>query len=328
VPVTMYQHGTPGSAEEVAYQEDLTAAGFAVIGFTDALNRYFPGGPNQYLAGLFGALLFNQRFPDFYVETYGEQLAFLRALQSFAALDLLPIGALDGAPELDLARPLTYRGISFGSVHAQAFLAYAPEVKAAALVTGAFRFSEGLFRQEVTDPLGTGSLVDFIRTQLPNVRATDVWVGLSILQMDIDHQDGHNHAGYIYRDPLEIAGTTRKASILVVEGLNDSFVPSNATRSLAWLLGPIPHLAPVLEPALYLDATTGPVVANVDAETTAAFVQYAPLGVPGVPPSPGCEFWLEGHYCGQEASGPEQVQFFLSALGAGPPTIAGSAGAP
>ena len=42
VPVTMYQHGSPGSAEREVPGEArdyLAQAGFAVIGFTDPLNR-------------------------------------------------------------------------------------------------------------------------------------------------------------------------------------------------------------------------------------------------------------------------------------------------
>jgi hypothetical protein len=42
VPVTLYQHGNPGSAEEEVVEQarrSLAAAGFAVIGFTDVVNR-------------------------------------------------------------------------------------------------------------------------------------------------------------------------------------------------------------------------------------------------------------------------------------------------
>jgi hypothetical protein len=273
------------------------------------------------LVGIFGTILYTHHLPDFWVETYGEQIAFLRALESLAALDLLPVGSPDGAPELDLAQPLVYRGVSQGSAHGQAFLVYAPEIKAASLLTGAFRFAEGLFLQDSTDPLGTGSFLSFISQQIPNARPPDVWVGFSLFQMLFDRQDGHNHARFLYRDPLPIDGTTQKASVLVVEGLDDSFVPNNATRSLAWQLGPIPHLAPILRDVSYLTNVSGTLVGNVDADTTAAFVQYAPAGLPDLPPSPGCEPWVEGHYCGQIGSGPQQIDFFLSALGAGPPSI-------
>lgn len=320
-PVVLYQHGSPGSAEEVLDQSDLLAAGFVVAGFTDPINRAFEDAYAQ-LTGIFGTLLFGRRMPAYWVQTYGEQVAFLRALESFAARDFLPIGAPDGISELDLTRPLAYRGISQGSVHGTAFLAYAPELKAAALVTGSNRFAETLFHQDTTNPTGIGSFLDFLSQQIPNIRAPDVWAGFSLFQMLFDQQDPQNHARFIYREPIEVAGTTQKASVLVIEGIDDSYIPANATRSLAWQLGPIPHLGPVQEPVLYLTATSGSVSANVDAETTAGFVQYRPDGFMSIP-SPDCEGQSEGHFCGQLASKPQQVAFFLSALEDGAPTITG-----
>ena len=45
----------------------------------------------------------------------------------------------------------------------------------------------------------------------PNLRPSDVWAGLSLFQLAFDPQDSHNHAAFLYRDPVEVAGTTRKA---------------------------------------------------------------------------------------------------------------------
>lgn len=57
----------------------------------------------------------------------------------------------------------------------------------------------------------------------------------------------------------------------------------------------------------------------------AAFVQFAPTGVPGIPPSAGCTSQPEGHYCAQTA--PEsralRAAFYRSALGGGTPVIGG-----
>jgi len=113
-----------------------------------------------------------------------------------------------------------------------------------------------------------------------------------------------------------VDGTTRKASILVFEGIGDSFIPNNATRSLAWTLGPIPHLAPVVVPVSYLPVADGPLQGNVNAETSAAFVQFAPSGIPGIPPSPGCIFQEEGHYCAQTAPEARELRasFYRSAV--------------
>lgn len=322
VPVVMYQHGSPGNAIEMLTTADhLTAAGFAVVGFDDALTRAYAD-PAQLMAGIFGGLLFGGHVPDYWAQTYGEQMAFLRALETLAGMDLLPAGAPDGVRELDLSQPLGYFGLSYGGNHGQAFLPYAPEIRAAALVAGGTRLGELLFWQDERDPLGTGGVLALVASQFPSVRAPDVWVGLSIFQMIFDAQDPHNQAAFLYANPREVAGTTRKPSLLVVEGIDDSFTTNNSTRSLAWTAGPIPHVSPVIEPIPFLETETGVLRANVDAETTAGLVQYMPAGRPGIPPSLECarSGEGEGHYCAQLASEPQQTAFFLSALD-GPPAI-------
>jgi hypothetical protein len=151
--------------------------------------------------------------------------------------------------------------------------------------------------------------------------AADIWTALSLFQTIYDNQDEHNHGRFVYRSPLTINGTTRKASILLVEGLNDTLVPNHATESLAWTMGPLPHLLPVQRGVPFLETVGGPVSANIDAETTAAFYQYVPVGIEGIDPTPGCTILSptsarEGHYCAQSASESEhqRVIFFQSAL--------------
>jgi hypothetical protein len=301
-PLVMYQHGNPGSAEsEVPGSAAFLAPeGFAVAGFTDPLNRFFANTSDQ-TVGIFGVLLATGDVAEFWLQTYGEQLAFLRMLRSLESLDLLPLGAPDGIPDLDPST-IGYEGISNGSNNGQAFLAYAPEIEAAGLVVGAQRLSEILEYQDRTLPLGGPRLfTQLLPPYVAGVTMPDIWMGLTLFQMIFDPQDPHNHASFLYRNPVEVGGTTRKASILVLEGIGDSFIPSNATRSLAFALGPIPHLAPVVVPVSYLPVADGPIQANVDSETSAAFVQFAPAGIPGVPASPGCEAQTEGHYCAQGA---------------------------
>lgn len=332
VPLTMYQHGNPGSAQaEVpgSARRYLAEAGFAVIGFTDTLNRELsPGVTDQMaaltlqVAGVLFPLLNNFKVPDFWVQTTAEQIAFLRMIEGLGTLDVLPIGAPDGAPDLDVGAPLTYVGISEGANNGQAILPYAPEIRAAALVVGGARLAEVLIHQQAEQFLTALSAL------FPNATPADIWAGFSLFQTIFDVQDRHNHASFIYRDPLPVRGTTRKASILVIEGLNDSLVPNHATDSLAWILGPIPHLEPVQRPVPFLQPALGPIVANVDEETTAAFYQYVPVGLPDVAPTPGCTVLSErsareGHYCAQSAreSLRQRVVFFQTALTDPAPSI-------
>jgi hypothetical protein len=141
------------------------------------------------------------------------------------------------------------------------------------------------------------------------LRPTDIWVMLALFQMIFDRQDAHNFAPYVYRRPFEVAGTTRRASILLTEGLDDSTVPNHVTGALAWALGPIPQLGPPARRVPTLPLAESPVVGNIDAGTTAAFYQFVPQGVPGIAPTPGCSSppllprsANEGHYCVQNSA--------------------------
>ncbi len=320
-PVVMFQHGSPGAAEDLVFeaQRTLAEAGFAAIGFTDTLNRELGQNLDYQNTVLFQTLILERRFPDFAMQTYGDQMAFLRVIEQLGSLDRLPLPDGDGVPDLDLEAPLTYLGISMGSVYGSAFLSYAPEIGAAALVVGAHRQGEAYFNG--------GTFIDKfpagLRDLLPNVTPTDFWVGLSIFQMIFDHQDAHQHAAFLYRDRLEVAGTTRKASVLLQEGVGDMLIPNNATRSLAWTFGPIPHLEPVWDPSPVLEPMTGPVMGNIDPETTAGFYQFVASGVSGIPPTPGCENEPNGHFCAQDAPAAllQRVLFLRSAVEQAVPTI-------
>jgi hypothetical protein len=325
VPLVMYQHGSPGSAEDEVPRNHLTKAGFAVAGFTDPLNRENNSDPELFVLSIFGNLLFGRRAADYEPQTYGEQLAFLRMLPSLASLDMLPPGAPDGVPEIDAGAPLGYLGISQGAVHGEAFLAYAPEITAAALVVGGNRITENYYHQARVSPIGATPLLPALVGLVGNATPADVWVGLALFQSLVDGQDPHLHARRIYRDPIEIAGTTRKASILLIEGIEDSFITNNASRSLAFAVGPVPQTDPVVQRSPVLTVTSAPLRANLDPHTTSGFVQYAPVAnEQGLPVSPGCEFQPVGHYCAQSAPGSryQQAVFLRSALVGPAPIIA------
>jgi hypothetical protein len=320
-PIVMYQHGNPGSAEnEVPWQARgyLAENGFAVAGFTDTISRDVGSDTDLQNTAVMGPLFSVGVLPDFWYQTTGEQLSFIRMLSTLDDLDVLPLGAPDGQPDLDVSVPPAYLGLSEGANKGQAFVPYAPEVHAAVLLVGGMRLSEVLFYQDIVNPSGVGTeLLDTLNGLIaPNLRPLDLWVGLGVFQLAFDPQDPHNHAAFMYRNPIEVAGTLRKPSVLVQEGIGDTLVPNNATRSLAYTLGVVPHIEPVQVPVPYLPTAPGPIVANIDAQTTAAFAQYVPAGIPGLEPTPTCELQPEGHYCAQiaEPAIDQRVQFFLSTL--------------
>jgi hypothetical protein len=334
VPIVIYQHGNPGSAEQEVTspaRDHLLRAGFAVVGFTDLLNRELALGSDEpriavakQVLHLLVATLTNGRVPDYWLQTNAEQLAFLRALEPLAALDWLPVGAPDGVAELDLSAPIGYVGVSEGANLAPALLAYAPEIRAAVLISGGARLTEMMIHQQ------SATLLEDLPLFLRGVRPADVWAALALFQTAFDRQDGHNHARFMQRDPLRVAGTTRRASVLMIAGLGDRLVPAHATDSLAWQLGNLPVLGTRLWRAPFLRATDGPVQANLGPETTGAYLRVAPMGLPGVPPTPGCVppavdalTALEGHFCAQvaEESRRGRANFLLSAQSGGAPIV-------
>lgn len=324
-PVTVMLHGGGGSAEAdvpyVAEAAGLAQAGIATLGFTSYFSREIGLDQDAQNLAMFAALYLQGRIPDFWAEVMGEELAFVRATGELAALDVLPLEHPDGVPDLDLAAPLTLVGYSAGSIDGEGLVAYAPELRAAALVAGSARFTEQWVHQDDTGD--TTFFRTVLPTFLPHVTPPDLWAGAAIFQMGFDRQDLHNHAAFLYRHPLTELGTLRRASLLVIEGLHDFAIPNSATRSLAWTAGPIPQLEPVAEDVPFLETVHGPVTANIDDETTAAFFQYVPAGIPGLEPSVGCELEPEGHYCAQSASSSraQVLRFLTTALSQPAPTI-------
>jgi hypothetical protein len=177
-------------------------------------------------------------------------------------------------------------------------------------VVGGARLGEVLIHQ------GADLFLNVLGAIFRSLTPADIWVGVSLFQTIYDAQDAHNHVRFLYRDPFAVAGTLRKASVLAIEGLNDTLVPNHATDSMAWSMGPIPHLQPVQRAVPFLSVVTAPISANVDAETTAGFYQFVPTGIAGIPVTPGCEAQPEGHYCAQTAPAALQQRsvFFQSAL--------------
>ncbi len=339
VPVTFYQHGNPGSAEEEVVEQarrSLAGAGFAVIGFTDVVNREIspPGTDSRsraqlQLSTLLVHLLWHRRVPDSWVETNAEQLAFLRAIAELARTSRFALPAIAGAPArelfgIDPAQPLTLEGISEGASLAASLLPYAPEVRAAALVVGGRRYSEVLIHQQARAFLNQLALVGF-----DDLTATDVWVALALLQTLLDPQDPHLHAPFLWRDRLALGGAERRASVLLVEGVGDGLVPNHATEALGLAFGGMAVLAPGHASVPGFESVSAPFSGNIDADTTGVLVQWTPLGLSDRPATPGCSEPLagpiawEGHHCAQSGieSRIQRAEFFSSALRGGAPVV-------
>jgi len=274
-------------------------------------------------------LLWHQRAPDCWVETNAEQLAFLRAIRELARVPRFQLPGTENLPAraifgIDGALPLTLEGVSEGASLATSLLPYAPEIRAAALVAGGRRYSEVLIHQQ-----GRVFVDQLAGIGFDDLSPTDVWVALALFQTILDPQDPHLHAPFLWRERLALSGSSRRASVLLVEGVGDGFVPNHTTEALAVALGGIALAEPGRASLPGLEPARLPLAGNIDAETTGALVQWTPLGIAGREPTPGCSEAIagpiawEGHYCAQSAleSSRQRAAFFTSALSGRAPVV-------
>ena len=324
-PLIFYMHGNPGSAEEVpgnvagrSGTDGLSLAdrGFAMIGFTDAINSELGQDLGVQSQAVLLTLIAQSDVPDYDVQSWAEQISFVKLLETLGSLDVVPLPSGDGVPDLDVSE-LLYLGISQGAIKGSATMSYLPEIRAASLVVGGARDGELLVHQaEFT------GLLDTLQASVPLLTPSEIWIGLGGYQLARDPQDPHNHAQYLYRAPHAL-GTPARASVLIVEGIGDSLVPNHGTRALANLIGPVLQVEPVQQSSPVVSAVPGPLAANVNATTTAGYYQYVPGGIPGLTPTPGCDVEPEGHFCPQSAAVAidQRVRFFESALSESAPVV-------
>jgi len=318
VPIVIFQHGSPGSQEDVlsSNNEFLDDAGYAILGIQDTANRRYGADSTAQTAGVLFHLINYGHIPLLELQTHADLQALLRAIVGIAARDWLPNGAPDGKLELDPSR-IVYRGVSFGSHHSLGFLPFAPEVRASASIVGAGRFYENSIHQ-----IDHYDVINQIHSFIPDMRPIELIVGLAALQNDEDRQDPHFLARYLYRDRQAIAGIPASApppSLLWLEGIGDTVVSNNATRAAARELG-IPQVERVKRASPGLDRVSAPLAGNMaGGARTAGHFQYDP------PNTPSCvsSATLEGHFCPQRATEARTqiLQFFSTALSGVAPTI-------
>ncbi|MGH7298294.1 MAG: hypothetical protein ACRELB_25365, partial [Polyangiaceae bacterium] len=140
-PVVIFQHGLGGDKDSTwGNTQRLASLNVAVIGIdapehgSRATPPYPPGKTDLVTASeaFFGIDADSGAFDvaiarDNFRQMACDQLAMLRFIQTLGTLDVLPVGAPDGKPDIDPTRIL-YLGQSFGSVMAATFNALAPEV--------------------------------------------------------------------------------------------------------------------------------------------------------------------------------------------------------
>ena len=307
LPVVIYQHGSPGSPEEInsASEEFLLDAGYALIGIQDLGNRLFSENRSAQSYEILVRVAFAHHMPLLHFQTDADLFGLLRAIQG--------MGSAGNFPEIDPSR-IYYRGVSYGAHHSLGFLPFAPEVTAAVSVAGGGRYFENVIHQ-----------IDFFdtfagfRDLIPDGRPGVLLVGFAALQGDADRDDPEFLARHLYREPLPVEGQSDDvpASLLWIEGVGDAIVSNTATRAAADELG-IPLVQPVVEATSFEAQLAAPVAENVAAGVAGGHFQYLPASTPSCVASGQ----TEGHDCPQSAPEAEaQILHFFASAGEGAPEI-------
>ncbi|MEM6536348.1 MAG: hypothetical protein AAF668_01320 [Pseudomonadota bacterium] len=327
-PLIMVQHGNPGDADQTitvatnyvsSDGETLIDKGFAAIGFTDAENRERDNSGielSDLTTDVIANLLINGGLSDQTRQSWSEQIAFVKLLNSLSSLDILPLTddgrpGGDGIPDLN-PQNLLYYGGSEGANKGFATLPFQPDIVGAVLSAGGARLADTI---TVNDGTNTNGFLNSIEEAALGISLNEAFTAASLLQSLVDPETPANFTEFFYSNQVSLAGNPN-ISILIQEGLQDSFVPNVSTRATAAQISELRHVTPVLSETTVIETVPGPLSNNVNGTTTAGFFQFAPSGIVGTPPSPGCAFEPEGHFCAQNgtAAVDQFITFFETAL--------------
>jgi alpha-beta hydrolase superfamily lysophospholipase len=195
---------------------------------------------------------------DNFRQLASDQLHLFRLLASLGAVDVLPIGAPDGVPDLDPSR-VVYVGVSFGAVIGSTALAFSPEARAASLSVGGAALGT-VMRDSPTFRILMRSIQPPGPTEAGLARFT------AIAQAVIDPGDPINYAPYVARGGLDGVPGWRGTDVLLQEAMEDNIIPNSATAALARALGLV-QLAPVKAPVAGLATREAPLGPNGSAPT-------------------------------------------------------------
>ena len=203
---------------------------------------------------------------DNFRQMAADQLELVRFAASLSTLDLLPVGAPDGIPDLDTSQML-YLGHSFGSVMGATIAALAPEIRAATWNVGGAGLM-ALLRDSNTFKL----LVDSLRP--PGTPLGQIARFFALTQAIVDPGDPLNYARFVTQEALPGSSDPFTArDVLLQEVVEDTIVPNSTSEMLARALG-LPQLTAHYGAIPGLLAATAPVTANMPKGSTGGIFQY------------------------------------------------------
>ncbi len=272
-PVVMYAHGLGGTKDgswgTAGRLAELDAAVFAIDSPEHGSRSVDPSKPLIATFRFFGIDPDTQVFDiekarDNFRQMASDQLELTRFVGALGSLDLLPVGAPDGIPDLDTSKML-YIGHSFGSVQGPTIFALAPEIKQAVWNVG----GAGLMTL-LRDSATFGLLVNSLKPEGTPDGALGRFFAMT--QAIVDPGDPLNFARYGTLEGLEgVEGWTPR-DVLLQEVVNDSIVPNSTSELLARTAGLV-NMTPVVTVS-GLAETTGAVTGNLPGGATGVMSQW------------------------------------------------------
>lgn len=204
------------------------------------------------------------RARDNFRQMASDQLELVRFIGSLGELDLLPVGAPDGVPDLDVSQVL-YIGHSFGSVQGATILAMAPEITHATWNVG------GAGLMMLLRDSGTFSMV--VKGMAPAGTPFGATARfMSVLQGIVDPGDPLNFARYVLQEPLDGVANWAPRDVLLQEVVRDTIVPNSTTDALARATGL--ELLDELQVVPGLAPKGGPMTKNTPSGATGVLAQF------------------------------------------------------
>lgn len=194
-----------------------------------------------------------------------DQLELVRLMKSLSTLDVLPVGAPDGIPDLDTTKIL-YVGHSFGSVMGGTIAAIAPEIQAATWNVGGAGLTT-LLRDSNTFKF----IIDALRPA--GTPPGDVNRFFATIQAIVDPGDAVNYARYVTLEALPGVDGWKARDVLLQEVSGDAIVPNSTSELLARAAGLV-HELPARHEVPGLKTSNGPVSGNLPSGATGVFAQF------------------------------------------------------
>lgn len=281
-PIVIFGHGlggdkggTWGTAERLA-ELDVAVVGIDAPEHGSRSDPPTPDGKSNLVRSVTGFFAANpdtkqfdmERVRDNFRQMASDQLELVRLLGTLGTLDVLPVGAPDGIPDLDPTRIL-YLGHSFGSVLAPTVSALAPEIRAACLNVGGdglltLMRDSGLFRV----------IIDSFTP--PDTPKAEVAKFFAVAQAIVDPGDPANFARYVTQEPLPGVTGWRGTDVLVQEVHQDNIVPNTSTEILARALG-IPQVGTTTHEVPEMARVPSPATANLPSGVTGGLTQFSTM---------------------------------------------------